>query len=309
MKKRGRKKKNDTEQCTEIISSTNTPNSTNQTKISFGETKKKTSTIPAKNDTKRNLSFGGLNITIHSAKKTDVSEVSKLLRFGSTTADKDNKTSNGKIEYGKVIEKPKTIRTMPSRMCEIVEHNSDDEEIIEQTPQNNDKKIQKNIPRQITTNRLQHKSNMLNSIFEQNTGIVLPSKTNLWCWWCCHSFNTSPCFLPTIRDEYRNRYVVIGNFCSWNCVKAYNIDQGDSQISKRNDILRALLKKIGIRSEEVKAAPPRNSLKELGGPLDINTFRKSGGLYSQNKQLSCLTIALEPSLIIKKKEKLSSINR
>tara|TARA_X000001036_G_scaffold354289_2_gene335833 strand:+ start:158 stop:1084 length:927 start_codon:yes stop_codon:yes gene_type:complete len=306
MKKRGRKKKTDTENASSnnIIHSVDLQNkASQQTKISFGDKKK-----PAyeSDDTKRNLSFGGLNITVHSAKKTDISQVSKMLRFGSTTADRDNRNTTGEqIEYGRVVEKNKTVRSMPSRMCEIVEHNSDDNEEKkepEPTPYNRMSLIS-SLSKPHT--REKHKSDKLNNLFEQNGGMELPKKTNLHCWWCFHSFTCSPCFLPTVRDDYRNRFVVIGNFCSWNCVKAYNIDQGDSQISKRNDIIRHILKKLDIQPEKIKPAPPRNALKEMGGPLDINVFRKSGGIYSQNKNLSSLTIVIEPSQIIKKKEKLS----
>ena len=197
---------------------------------------------------------------------------------------------------------------MPSRMCEIVEHNSDDEE--------NEIEEKEKVPNIITQNcirtaltqkhtREKHKSDLLNNLFEQNGGMELPKKTNLWCWWCFHPFTCSPCFLPTIRDEYKDRFVVIGNFCSWNCVKAYNIDQGDTHISKRNDILRYFLRKIDLKSEDIKAAPPRNTLKEMGGPLDINIFRKSGGVYRQNKPLSSLTAVIEPSQMFKKREKLT----
>ena len=86
------------------------------------------------------------------------------------------------------------------------------------------------------------------------------------------------------------------------------MDQGDSQISKRNDIIRVILRKLGLKSEAIRAAPPRATLKELGGPLDIATFRKSSGEYVQVKQLSSLTIAIEPSKMTKKKE-LSLVSR
>tara|TARA_B100000902_G_scaffold395360_1_gene453767 strand:+ start:165 stop:1073 length:909 start_codon:yes stop_codon:yes gene_type:complete len=296
MKKRGRKKKE--ENCSGVGGVEIKAETEEQKRISFGKSGGTQDQVVQ--DNKRNLMFGGLNITIHSAKKTDVAEVAKSLRFGSITADTNN-SGKTNVEYGKIPEKNSSIRSMPSRMCEIVEHNSDEE------PTDEPAAVPPPPPLQVSsftkeTTRPKHKSDLLNKIFEQHGNQELPTSTKLWCWWCFHPFCTTPCFLPTVHDEYRKRYVVVGNFCSWNCVKAYNIDQGDSQISKRNDIIRVILRKLGIRSETIKAAPPRATLKELGGPLDITAFRKAGGEYIQNKKLSSLTIAIEPSKMIRKKE-------
>ena len=109
MKKRGRKKKEEPGSNgtggLEIKAETD-----DKKKISFGISDPGGPTP----DKRKTLSFGGLNITIHSAKKTDVAEVAKNLRFGSITADSSASAAGAatgeKIQYGKIPEKNKTIR-------------------------------------------------------------------------------------------------------------------------------------------------------------------------------------------------------
>ena len=131
-KKRGRKKKEKDGE----IAETSTPKE-NSTRISFGKTdivEKEAS------GNKKSLSFGGLNITVHAAKKTDVRVLAKNLRFGSKTADKKNESDS--VIHGET-EPTQAIISTPSRMCEIVEHDSDEEpdepEQVEQVKQ--EKKI------------------------------------------------------------------------------------------------------------------------------------------------------------------------
>lgn len=54
-----------------------------------------------------------------------------------------------------------------------------------------------------------------------------PRHSSLLCWWCAHSFNNIPAYLPVkvhvnmTKSEWN--FVFTGNFCSWNCVKRYAI--------------------------------------------------------------------------------------
>lgn len=52
-----------------------------------------------------------------------------------------------------------------------------------------------------------------------------PLKTRILCYNCCHAFEGVPVPLPTIYDKKRNIYFCHGNFCSWRCSKAYNINE------------------------------------------------------------------------------------
>jgi hypothetical protein len=48
-----------------------------------------------------------------------------------------------------------------------------------------------------------------------------PPRSSSWCWQCCHPFETVPAFLPVELNLESNTFYLAGNFCSWNCVKAY----------------------------------------------------------------------------------------
>lgn len=107
-----------------------------------------------------------------------------------------------------------------------------------------------------------------------------PESTNIHCWWCCHSFENSPCTLPTTYDPRRCRFTYTGIFCSWNCVKAYNIDRSDHKKYERSGLIVLLIQKMyGIVSSiNLKAAPPTQTLKMFGGYLSIDEFRDNSSI-------------------------------
>ena len=100
-----------------------------------------------------------------------------------------------------------------------------------------------------------------------------PEKTDVACWHCCHTFDTKPIPLPTKYDEYRDIFFITGNFCSWECVKAFAI--GEKKTSTEMDVMNITL--MRKRSENVLThivpAPSRFRLKMFGGDLSIEQFR------------------------------------
>lgn len=52
-------------------------------------------------------------------------------------------------------------------------------------------------------------------------GPLWPGESHSLCWHCCHSFSTVPVYLPKLHSTDLYRMSLSGNFCSWNCVKAY----------------------------------------------------------------------------------------
>jgi hypothetical protein len=105
----------------------------------------------------------------------------------------------------------------------------------------------------------------------------LPEKTEIACFWCCHSFNTQPIAIPShILDEVWHMY---GNFCSPECATAYLFKERiDSHVQwERFALLNSLYSddaeipagsSVGIRP-----APPREVLRMFGGSMDISEFR------------------------------------
>lgn len=100
-----------------------------------------------------------------------------------------------------------------------------------------------------------------------------PTSTSIACFWCCHKFDTPPIGLPC--KYYKNRFYVMGCFCSLECASAYNIMQlKDSHIEERNNLLNYLSNRLGY-TNIIKTAPPREMLQMFGGNMTIDEFRKT----------------------------------
>jgi hypothetical protein len=98
--------------------------------------------------------------------------------------------------------------------------------------------------------------------------------TKIHCWWCCHSFDNSPVFLPT--NLYKDRYKVKGIFCSFECVFAY-LTESKTYSDKKyllNYYFRDITKNRGSIDDHIKRAPKRELLQIFGGPLSIEQFRQ-----------------------------------
>jgi len=99
---------------------------------------------------------------------------------------------------------------------------------------------------------------------------VPPSSTEVQCFWCTHSFEGSPCFLP-VKEESKV-YHVYGNYCTPQCGLAYLLyEHLDSHVRwERMSLLHRMYKSVG----RLYPAPPRECLKAYGGIYSIDEFRK-----------------------------------
>lgn len=96
------------------------------------------------------------------------------------------------------------------------------------------------------------------------------------CWHCCHTWSGPTIPFPMRHDERRNKFTVVGQFCSWECVKAYNRDQYAGIRNSLNSVnIRHYYKKVTGDSRRFVSAPPRALLKAFGGTLTIDEFRRS----------------------------------
>lgn len=116
----------------------------------------------------------------------------------------------------------------------------------------------------------------------EDTFYALENKTNeessklhtadsIWCWWCCHPFQTKSLKCPV---HYRgNNFECVGNFCSPECTAAFILESGEKYGDKYEEmeLLHSMLKS----TERIKPAPSRESLNVFGGDLSIEEFRKS----------------------------------
>lgn len=104
-------------------------------------------------------------------------------------------------------------------------------------------------------------------------------KTNIKCWWCCHNFDTIPLGMPVYYNHKIKKFSVRGIFCSFSCMLSYS--NNTSGITPKKYLINYLYKKLtGVLGINFKEAPSKYILKEFGGLLSIDEFRK---LSTENK--------------------------
>ena len=149
----------------------------------------------------------------------------------------------------------KSDKEIKIQTCNNIVNDTDSTESL-RTPINNSicDKVSINTVQKISTHNLH---------FTQNTK----------CWWCRNGFNT-PC-LELPEDYYNDTFFCIGNFCSYNCAKAYNIDINDNNIWKRESLINLMYYMTYNRFKNIEPSPSWLILKEFGGFMSINDFRKN----------------------------------
>lgn len=110
--------------------------------------------------------------------------------------------------------------------------------------------------------------------------------TDVKCWWCCHNFDTLPLGYPVTFEPKINKFRVKGIFCSFGCMLAYA--KNTKGIVYKQYLIKYLYKKLtGCKFHEIlyKEAPSRYCLKEFGGHLTIENFRKLSNEYTFYKMI------------------------
>jgi len=103
--------------------------------------------------------------------------------------------------------------------------------------------------------------------------------TELVCWWCVHSLPQKPCIhFPVKYDDKRKIFTTRGNFCSWQCAKAYGINMNTARSGEMQMYLALMRKQAFGRYVPLWPAPKREALAIFGGTLSIEEFRSYGGL-------------------------------
>lgn len=254
-KKRGRKKKYEIENFERILHRGEENNFNHSVVYSDDE-----APVQESESCVKKVSFGNLNITVSKKAETEDIGEFKLKTRTNFLINKDEYSSDEEKEvpiesFIKINERNFTEnkRYTPKVVSQCVQEESM-------------KKI-----KVVTTTKDQVK-----------TSQDWPETCNTCCWWCCHTFEGSPCTLPVKYDPLRKRFKFVGLFCSWNCVKAYNFERNDHQASERSTLITLLVQQLHGITEAVciKKAPPRQTLKMFGGYLDISEFRNQNTVDS-----------------------------
>ena len=111
------------------------------------------------------------------------------------------------------------------------------------------------------------------------------------CWHCCGELGDSPLPLPVKHDERRNTFDVTGEFCGFACALGYCRDSKMMAATGRRGIAcYAMYRMMGGRARSLPCAPPRRFLKQFGGHLDLDEFRRVGNdtIYDE-VPVNCIT--------------------
>jgi hypothetical protein len=147
------------------------------------------------------------------------------------------------------------------------------------------------------------KIKMWRIMYDFTTYGPLPSSTTKPCWWCRHTFQTSPIGCPmkynphkvsgVEKDRYDQKmkevglsscddqndfFETTGIFCSFPCCKAYIFDQKNSlKYNESSTLLSLLFHKLSGKPPNFPKAPLWKTLKDYGGHLSIFEFRETFG--------------------------------
>lgn len=93
------------------------------------------------------------------------------------------------------------------------------------------------------------------------------------CYNCHNFFDNSPFYLPFDHCPVLDRYKIYGNFCSPNCVKTFCMNS--TQFKSKQHLIGQFYRKLFGSEFRIKPAPPFLTLKEYGGDLTIEEYRKT----------------------------------
>ncbi len=100
---------------------------------------------------------------------------------------------------------------------------------------------------------------------------MLPSQTDLSCFWCCEPFSGRPCVIPSFVSN--DLWHVYGNFCTPQCSMSYLLSELVDMHTRWERI--ALLNRLygAQMNGRIYPAPARETLQRFGGPMSIEEFR------------------------------------
>jgi hypothetical protein len=92
------------------------------------------------------------------------------------------------------------------------------------------------------------------------------------CWWCCHEIPGESLGMP--YEFKNNQFKTMGQFCTWGCVKAFNMERDKYNQNIVVDLITLYRKRAYGEIKPLKSAPSRFALKAFGGTMTIEEFRR-----------------------------------
>lgn len=111
-----------------------------------------------------------------------------------------------------------------------------------------------------------------------------PERTDVYCYWCCHGFNTRPLGMPV---KHKNgKFLLSRNYCSWNCMIAHLFQMKEYDMYEKYQLINYMYSKIyDCPPVKIRPAPAREVLKVFGGILSIEEFRESALLLNKTYEV------------------------
>lgn len=119
-----------------------------------------------------------------------------------------------------------------------------------------------------------------NNIFSDEQEQDSDNKNNIeyknCCYWCCHPIKIKEFGMPIKYDAYYKTFTTFGNFCSLECIAAYNFSthNGSDRMWEIHSWIQMIAEQVGIETP-IRPAPSRYLLKMFNGPMDIEEFRNA----------------------------------
>lgn len=123
------------------------------------------------------------------------------------------------------------------------------------------------------------------NLFDIDQNKLIPTTTELCCWWCTCQFDNLPTYLPEKYSD--SNFYVSGCFCSFNCAGAYNLSLSDDKVWNRYSLLKLMYYMINknkitsISDVEINISGPKELLKKYGGPMTIDEYRKNSKILGR----------------------------
>lgn len=129
------------------------------------------------------------------------------------------------------------------------------------------------------SNQFVSENDTIDKIYETpmfSTSTMEQKEAKNCCYWCCHTIMTKEIGMPIKYDAYRKIFTTSGNFCSPECMVAYNFSNhnGSDRMWEIHSWIQMIAEKMGFETP-IRPAPSRYLLKMFNGPLNIEEFRNA----------------------------------
>ena len=95
------------------------------------------------------------------------------------------------------------------------------------------------------------------------------------CWWCTLQIDGEEVGLPYKYESTKRRFHTMGHFCSWECAKAYNLDERRNGWGDIQNNITLFRSRLYGKVTRLRCAPHRFTLKKFGGTLSEEEFKNN----------------------------------